>query len=108
MKTPQLLYLEIKKSTERLAMLQGDSSIIEAQLRASAEALAPPEPKKSGMLAKMNPLADMPDLGAIDELFNLLPVFLEKRQEMKDEQLNLNCLHLQLAHLLVEQHLQGA
>ena len=102
MKSIQVIYIELHKCKQHLDVLFDQMEALEKGMLAGVEAL---QPKKKGILAKFNPMADMPDLDGLMETFSVMPQYLELRAQERSFRKSFEQLHLELAQQLVNQHL---
>ncbi|MCG9753203.1 hypothetical protein L1D54_22445 [Vibrio brasiliensis] len=105
MKSPQVIYIEMNKCKQQLDALYDQMKALEKNMMSGVEAIKPPE--STGMIAKLNPMASMPDLDAIADIFADMPQYLELRAQERSFRQTFEKLSLELSQLLVNQYLQG-
>ncbi|MGD8172626.1 hypothetical protein ACQEXU_13260 [Vibrio sp. TRT 21S02] len=105
MKSPQVIYIELDKCKQQLDALYSQMLELEKRMMSGAAAMQPP--KSTGMMAKLNPMASVPDLDALADVFAEMPEYLELRAEERSFRKTYEGLQLELAQLLINQYLQG-
>lgn len=105
MKSPQVLYIELNKCKQHLDELFTKMKALEERMMSGVAAMQPPE--NTGMMAKLNPMANMPDLDAIADIFADMPEYLELRAQERSFRKTYDNLQLELAQLLINQYLKG-
>lgn len=105
MKTPQVIYIEMNKCKQQLDTIFDQMKTLESKMMSGVAEIQPPE--STGMMAKLNPMANMPDLDVIADIFADMPKYLELRAQERSFRQTYENLQLELSQLLVNQYLQG-